>query len=472
MIALLVVALSAYTLGQAFLALAKARCVSAIENLVFAVGLGLGIWCCILFVFGLAGILYRPLLVCSAVAPALFAPFLFVGYLRRHPENSPEPEPLSVASKVLLAGTGIILLITFIGSFAPVVGGVANDEICTHLSVPKEWLLAHRMATLPFVTSYLAGNAHLLFLLASCFESQAGPHLISWLCFVLCLGAVYRLANEFLSRNAAVLAVAIAAMNPLVFRVADIAYVDLQSSLFALLPLCALANFARDKRRLWLAACGFYMGIGCGIKPTNIVYSLAAFALAAVWLSRARKRSKTVALDLLTLSAVALVFAAPWPARNLMLTGSPVFPPPLAQYRLGEVKPLANVPAPYSYRDVRSYYDYCLSRYADYRRSLLSMVRLPWDITMNSGRFQIGDSMGTIMLSLLPLAFFFAPLPWAAGVLLAFAALSGVALYFGVLPEARYYIAAYLALCPVAAFAAKRRATGRSSPFLSVRRLR
>ena len=453
MLALLVITGSSYTFGSLLCRCLRLRFAELGEALLYAIGIGLGAWCYGLFALGHAGLFYRPLLVGCAVAAALPTPVLLFYWLRRRAAKQTAAPGLSALSKVLLASVGVVLALTLVSCFAPVTGGISNDEICLHLSIPKEWLSHHGIARLPFYVSYQAGNAHLLFLLASCFEPQSGPRLLSWLSFVLCLGAVYRLARGFLSRDAAIIAVAVAGINPLVFRAASIAFVDLESALFVLLPLCALSSYAKDKRIGWLAVAGFTMAVGCGIKPTNIVYSLAALGAAALsWFAATRSARHTVAAAVIV-CAVAAPFASTWPVRNMLFTGSPVFPPPLALYRSGEnLKPLLGGKAPYTQQEVKIYYDYCRSRYGDYRRGILSFAKFPWDITMRPERFQIGDSIGTLLLSFLPLVFLFLPLPAAVWFLVGFALSAGALLYFAVLPEARYYIAALMALSPVVAY--------------------
>ncbi|MCU0608239.1 MAG: glycosyltransferase family 39 protein [Chitinispirillaceae bacterium] len=449
MTALLVIALSSYALGSWLLGLLKIQAASAAESLLFRIGAGLALWSLLLFVLGEFGLFYSPLLIVLSVIIALPAPFLLYREFRRCPVSRPA---FSLTSKICLVAIGTILSLTFLACFAPVVGGIANDALCTHLSIPGEWLRHHGIVELPFSTSYMAGNAHLHFLLASCFDPQSGPCLLSWLSFVLCLAAVWILSRQFLGHDHALLAVLITAVNPLVFRGAHIAFVDLQSALFIMLPICALVSYKKEKKWQWLVLSGLFMGVGCGIKATNIIYSAVIIVAGVVAMFlRTRRAGETVRAALLLCAATA-IFALPWPVRDLLYTGSPTFPPPLALYHAGKLAPLLGGPAPYSYAEIKGFYDYCLSRYGDYKRGPAALLRFPWDITMRPARFQIGDSIGTLLLSFVPLALLFIPLPGAALFLLGFAVGAGFLIYIVVLPEARYYIAAIMALGPVAAY--------------------
>jgi hypothetical protein len=341
--------------------------------------------------------------------------------------------------------------VTLAVSFAPVTGGIRNDEICLHLSIVREWLSHGGLPVLPNAITYQAGNAHLLFLLPAAMGSAAGERLVAWLCFVLGLWAVYAISRAFLTTNNALLAALFAAINPLVFRGAGVAFVDIPSSLFVLLPVVMLLRYRCDRRPGWLVLCGLALGAGVGIKPTNYVYA-AAFCIASAAAALLRRRPwKEIRVAVLCIALSGGALFMHWPVRTMILTGSPVFPPPLTLFKSGDLTPLRGGPAPFSHREIRQYYDYVMSRYGDYHRTLVNLARFPWDITMQSSRFQIGDSIGTLFLSLFPCLLLFLPRRRIEWFLTVAALLSATGLYFLVLPEARYYIGAFLLLCPVLA---------------------
>jgi hypothetical protein len=169
-----------------------------------------------------------------------------------------------------------------------------------------------------------------------------------------------------------------------------------------------------------------------------------------------RNRFSVVFKNFAVLSGTTALFVLFWPLRNILLTGSPFYPPPIFLYHYFDLKPLLHIPVPYNISDVNGYYDYCLSRYGDYHRNLLNFLRFPWDITMSPEKFQIGDSIGTILLSFSPMLLIFPKMPkpiWYA----AFSAIaSSLLIYFMLLPEARYFISAYTLMCPAFAFVISR----------------
>ncbi len=456
MLAAIVIFCSSLTFGTIALALLRLRTDRSFTGCVPAVCTGLCIWMQLLFVFGHAG-LFKPWLLCGiAFAAALAAPFIVSEPRERLGDILSRVRALTPGQRGYAIVVGSVLLMTFIACFAPVTGGIRNDEICLHLSVVRQWLAAGRISVPAEAISHQAGNAHLLFLLAGAIGGPAGQRLVSWLCFVACLGAIYAISRSVLDKKYSLLATAITAINPLVFRGASVAFVDIQSALFIVMPVLAVQCYRRNRQAGWLILCALFLGTGAGVKPTNIVYA-AAFCAASLICYAARR---IAVKELLPAAAIVVilggVFAAPWPIRLLALSGSPVFPPPLALYKNGDLKPLRGGPAPFTYSTVKGYYDYVKSRYGDYRPTLINFLRFPWDLTMNPARFQIGDSIGTVYLCLFPCALLILPIPRLIWLLLLSAMGSAVPLYFFVAPEARYYIGALLLLSPVLAYTARR----------------
>jgi hypothetical protein len=456
MLALIVILCSSLTFGSVLLAVLRLRIDRPFLRYVLAVSSGLCLWMYVLFALGHLGLCW-PWLLCGIGFSAALVVFVV---LMVRPDLLREirawVRAFSSGGWLYVTTICLVIVVTFIASFAPVTGGIRNDEICLHLSIVREWLSTGYIHTLPDAISYQAGNAHLLLLLAGAIGGATGQRLVSWLCFVLCLGVIYVISRTFLNKKYSLLAAMIAAINPLVYRGASVAFVDVPSSLFVLLPIATLLCYRRDRRVGWLVLCSLFLGAGAGIKPTNIVYD-AAFCLASLCYALAKRvKLKELLSAAVIIAALGGACAAPWPIRLMVLTGSPVFPPPLVLYKNGGLKPLRGGTAPFTYSTVKGYYDYVKSRYGEYRRTPGNFIVFPWEITMNPGRFQIGDSIGTLFLCLLPCILFICPFPLIVGFLLLMAIGAAVPLYFVVAPEARYYIGGYMALCPVLAYTARR----------------
>ncbi len=442
----LIVICSSFTIGFLILQALKIR-TEGLMRLILAISSGLCFWCFFLFLAGHLYLFNTGFLTAVSILPALFLPVII---LRIKPRiNLPMLIRNATLFEKLLAGAiFVILILSFLSSFSPVSGGIRNDEVHNHLSMPKEWLRNAGIVPLPFAISYQAGNAHLLFLLASVFSAESGPKLISWFAFVLCTAAVYSISRLYMKRETALLAATLVAVNPLIFRGAPTAFVDELSSLFVIVPVLLVSLYSRKRDISYLLLSSLLLGTGCGTKPTNVLYAFSIIVLLVLVLLKREKAAQALKTGLF-LSTFTVLFASPWIVRTYLYTGSPVFPPPLFWIEKFGIHSFFVNFVPYSIGEVNAFYDYCTSRYGDYTRNLIQAVRFPWDLTMNPENFQIGDSIGTMMLSFLPFIFL-APgsvplfIPAAAG-------LSSFLIYFLVLPEARYYMAAFMLISPLIA---------------------
>jgi Dolichyl-phosphate-mannose-protein mannosyltransferase len=451
MIALIVLLVGSYGVGRFVLGQTRISFPGSLENSVFSIGIGLGAWCYVLFLLGHAGLLYPWVLMSLALLAALPAFAWIVWMALRNPIRfSKFNVPVFDALVVLTAF--IILAITFLCCFSPVVGGISNDEIATHLSVPKSWLALHRIAVLPDPSSAIAGHVELLFLWTMAFAPELGPKLLSWICYILCMAIVYCFVKNKIGGRAGLYACIFIAINPLIFREACTAFTDIPAALFLLLALWALWRFGTTGKTALLVLSAFFIGIGCGAKPIVYFYLPAFFVLCGVVLLSSQKRGIKPIKSLALLGLFISLFAAPWPVRNVILFGSPTFPPPKFLYALHGNRPFVFSGQPYTKKDATALFNYYRSRIQKHGTGIENFFLLPWNITMHPESLSIGDSIGAIMLSFLPIVFFFRKRPPWVNLILVFCLVAGGCIYGFIIPEARYFIPIFFVLSPVLAW--------------------
>jgi hypothetical protein len=450
MIALIVFLVGSYGIGRYVLWQTRLSFPGSLESSVYSIGIGLGVWCYVLFLLGHVGLLYPWLLMSLALVAALPAFAWIVRDAVRSPFRFSKIN-LTLFDAVAVLSALFILSITLLCCFSPVVGGISNDEIATHLSVPKSWLALHRIAVLPDPSSAIAGHIELLFLWIMAFAPESGPKLLSWICLVLCLALVYNFTKEKIGGPAGLYACLFIAINPLIFRESCTAFTDIPAALFPLLAICALWRYSTSGKKALLVLSAFFIGIGCGAKPTVYFYLPAFFILCAVVLFSSQTRGIKLIKSLVALGLLISVFAAPWPVRNVVLSGSPTFPPPKFLYEL-HGKPFVFSGQPYAKKDALALFDYYRSRIQKHGTGVKNFFLLPWNITMHPESLSIGDSIGTIMLSFLPIVFFFRKRPPWINAVLVFCLIAGGCIYFFIIPEARYFIVIFFVVAPVLAW--------------------
>jgi hypothetical protein len=454
MIALLAFFVSSYGIGRFTLWKTGVSFSGVLENTVFSVGIGFGCWCYLLFLLGHAGLLYPGVFVVLALSSAIPATIWIFKNAPRTRFHLPKIT-LRFVDSVAIASAFFILAITLICCFSPVVGGIANDEIATHLSAPKQWLALHKITALADPSSAIAGHVELLFLWAMAFMPQAGPKLLTWTSFLLCLALTFAFARRVLGRRPALYACIFTAINPLIFRESCTAFTDLFAAFFVLAALGSLWRMKESNDKKFLVAAAFFAGVGCGAKPTVYFFLPAFFAVSCGVALALREHGRGLIKSMAILLLLVSVFAAPWPVRNMVLSGSPTFPPPQFLYALHGHKPFVFSGTPFSEKDARALYDYYRSRTWRYGTGVKNFFLLPWNITMHPESLSIGDSVGAVMLSLLPIVFFIRKRPSWLNTALFFCGIAAACIYFFIIPEARYFIAVFMLLSIVFAWLVK-----------------
>jgi hypothetical protein len=166
----------------------------------------------------------------------------------------------------------------------------------------------------------------MLFLLGLAVNSDILSQLFSWSLTIIFLFSIYAFCSSYLSAREGKLSTMIMCGVPLVVFYAAITYVDLGASLFVFLGIYAFMNWLNSRCKAWLflsaATCGFSAGtkLSCALIPPLLLIAVAAGGLLS------KQRPKKIALDLLQVSIICALFAAPWYIKAWISTGNPTYP--------------------------------------------------------------------------------------------------------------------------------------------------
>jgi 4-amino-4-deoxy-L-arabinose transferase-like glycosyltransferase len=101
------------------------------------------------------------------------------------------------------------------------------------------------------------------------------------------------------------------------------AYADMALTFYAIAALYALTFFESTKSLAWLRIAGIMAGLAMTVKYTSFTVPLACGLLILIWGRRSFSQAFTYAAQF---SAVTLLIAAPWYARNALFMGNPFYP--------------------------------------------------------------------------------------------------------------------------------------------------
>ena len=408
-----------FGLGRRLLRAGSIRFATAPEELAWSISLGMGFFGMVLFELGLAGLLYRELILALTVLAAILSLPEFArwfarskaAWLRGDAEDAGGTQFAAESSRTTSRFIGVSLVLAGVAVVAALLGALApptaGDALCYHLQLPKVYLAQHRITYLPdSANSTYPLLMEMLFLWGLALEGGVLAQLFHWLVGLLLASATFCLAAPVAGRRVAWLATAIVLLVPGVTNQMTAPLNDLGVALYTTLTLAALlrgmglvpvprGGDPRTQGRLMVLA-GVCFGFALGVKYVAIL-CLPGFVVlwvaSRLWIAKEHDEEATVGRTLNTggalraavvMSVVSLAVGGGWYLRAAVHTGNPVYPflsswfgSPASESVGSDKTPLAHTPA--------------------------GLLASPWQITMHPERFGgRAAQLGVVFLALVP----------------------------------------------------------------------
>lgn len=398
--------LISFVLGQKILRLIGIKFLYP-ENLVFSLPLGLAVLAYITFFFGIAGLLYKRVLILvllflfliliKDIKNTLLTLFRLIRNINKNKLIKKYGIGLNFFS-IVLGFLLVFALLNFIASFAP---PWHFDVIAYHLAIQKIYVRAHQIIYIPYIFySNLPSLVDTIYLIGLLLYNGILSNLLGYSLGVILALALYSFCKRFFnSRITAVLASMIFYSFPMVIRGTRTSHIDVQFALFAFLSLYALILYFSSGNKKDLALSAIFAGFGGSSKifgPAAVVGILIILVVHFLLSTFKNKiKYKKALFHLIVFCLIALAIILPWLLKNYFFTGNPVWP---------------------AFNDIFNgkYWDSehqkNLADLAHKRTlSIVNFVRLPWDIHTQTGK-SIGnidedESIGPYFLAFLPLYF-------------------------------------------------------------------
>ncbi len=224
-----------------------------------------------------------------------------------------------------LAGLAVFGLSAVIACFKPP-GGFEWDAISYHLADPAQFILKHRIFSMPAEHhSNFPLLIEMLFTAGLLFQGYALANLMHLVCAVACIAGVFSFVSSRFGLRYAALSALLLASTPVLFWESTVGYVEMGLSMFTTLSTLALVRAVcptneaeKAGKNGLLMLSGLLMGFALGVKYLALVPA-AILVVACLLTSRSVKSALAVA-------AIAAVVAFPWYAKNAVLTHNPVYP--------------------------------------------------------------------------------------------------------------------------------------------------
>ena len=385
--------------------------------------------------------------------PAVIAAVLIAGtavslfFLRRAGPPIPDPprkkgrrlrRPERFPERFFL-GTmiGLVLFLQLPGALAP---ETRPDALNYHLPVPRAWLSAHALVSLPYWHAHLAHLAETFFVAPMAFAGEGAVKLVIYGVGIVLLVAAWALGDELFGRRAAAWTAALLATIPILAGLSGETQADTLVALLltaAFLSLTALSRLPEPPARAAVAF-GLLAGGAVGTK-LNAAYAVIPLAAALFLLGvrhRVSRRTAAVGLGAMALAPLA------WFAMTYRYTGNPVFPFLNGWFRSPLADPANRV---------------MNANMFGIGTSPSAWVRLPFAFTFGTHRFgeNLADGVAGVALLLLPalLAVPKGRIGWRHGLAAAVVLAYGIGLGF-TFQYARYFTAVLALAAALAAGAA------------------
>ncbi|MBI3035991.1 glycosyltransferase family 39 protein [Candidatus Woesearchaeota archaeon] len=395
-------------LGQRILGFIGIKFDKELEKFIFSMPLGLAVLAYITFFIGVAGFLYKSVLMAillllfvfliKDVKSALFTLFKFIKGINKKGLAKRYGIGFNFFTLVIVFLL-VFILVNLIGSFVP---PWHFDVIAYHLAIQKIYIRAHQIMYIPYI--FYSNHPSLIdtvYLVGLLLYNGVLSNLLGYSLAAMIVLAIYSFCKRFFnSMVIGVLASMIFYSFPMVIRGTRTSHIDVQFALFVFLSLYGLFIYFQsgDKKHLVLSA--IFAGFGGSSKIFGPIAAIGIFIVLGSYLllriSKNKIQYKTVIIRTFIFCLIVGAIILPWLLKNYFFTGNP-FWPAFNDIFNGE------------YWDSEHQKD--VSGLARKRvLSITNFIRLPWDIHTQTGsaigNIDYDEGIGPYFMAFLPLYFF------------------------------------------------------------------
>lgn len=217
---------------------------------------------------------------------------------------------------------GVQAVVNLVGALGPELG---FDALWYHLTIPRIWLLEHKIffiAKGPFYYSVMPKLVEMLYVAGQAVGSEIWAKAVHWGFGLLATTVTYKLARKFLDSKWSAFAAVIFYGNLVVAWQSITAYVDLGRTFFE-----ALALYLMLDKKIHRSA------IVLGLAISTKLLALGSLPIFVVILLVQKQKIKTI----LAYLAITMAVCSPWLIYAYLMMGNPVYPI-FSGYDLASVK--------------------------------------------------------------------------------------------------------------------------------------
>ncbi len=297
-------------------------------NISFTIGLLVGIYTQTLFIIGILGYLYKPVVIWVTIPFIL----LLIWKIKNSLNLSVLYHFFSKFNKknklfiFLITIFCIQVVVNLIGTLAP---ELAYDALWYHLTLPKLYLEQHKLFFIPGGLMYYSAMPKLgevFYIGALSIGGDTMAKLSHFTFGLLTCFAIYGATRMFLPKLIAVIAVIIFYSNLVVAWESTTAYIDLIRAFFEVLSLWAFMTWWKLNNNRWLFLSAIMLGFAISSKVLATGSLILFCILIILKFFRAKKINFSLIKTLIIYIFLSLIVPLPWFIFSYITTGNPVYP--------------------------------------------------------------------------------------------------------------------------------------------------
>lgn len=301
----------------------------------FTVAFLIGIFSYLIFLLGIAGLLYRDLIIAVTVLFWGGVIWFFSKKMFRVLKSFTVKDLLK-KNKLLLIFVILFVLqavVNLIGTFGP---ELAFDALWYHLTLPKLYLANHSVFFIPGGLLYYSAMpklAEMLYIAGLSFGNEILVKLIHFTFGLLTCLVLYKLSRKFFTPLISLIGVVIFYSNLVVAWESITAYVDLVRAFFEVLALWAFVNWYETKEKKWFVYSAVMVGLAITTKVLatgSIFIFLGLIVLSNITFqvsdSKYKENFSYIIRNTFHFIITSLAVPLPWFVFSYMNTGNPFYP--------------------------------------------------------------------------------------------------------------------------------------------------
>ncbi len=382
---------AAYSIGKKIFLWLKFPKISLLEKIIFSVSLGFLFLIIASYIFGIAGLFYKNILVGVVIVLSFLGVYdLFITGEKREFIESGKIKFYGIEKLWIL----LILFLSFIILIGCLSPEIFYDSLVYHLAKPNFWLNSGKIVPdkTKVITGFYPGNGNIIYALGLSFLNETVCKSIHFIFGIFAALTTYAMGRKFFNHRVGLFAAVLFFTVPYFGILSYRSGMEMFLSFFETITIFSFLLWIKEKNDKWLLLSAINCGLGVGTKYTTLYCLLSVLIIIFLYFLLEKKGIKQIVKHSIKYIFITFLVASPWLVYNFYHTGNPVYP--YFAKHIGFIKPrvVDSDPA------IRIY------NLSEWKNDFINILKSPWTVSMGQHEEAF---LGITILLCIPLFLFF-----------------------------------------------------------------